>query len=70
MMRLFVESGCLGNVIGFESLDIENLKQMRKGPNLPSFDGYIEAVSLLRAHHLQTWAASRWVTITILSSQS
>ena len=57
MMRLFVESGCLGNVIGFESLNIENLKQMRKGPNLPSFDGYAEAVAVLRAHHLQTWAA-------------
>ena len=37
MMRLFVESGCLGNVIGFESLDIDNLKQMRKGPNLSFF---------------------------------
>ena len=35
LMRLFVESGCLGNVIGFESLDPENLRQMRKGPNLP-----------------------------------
>ena len=57
LMRLFVESGCLGNVIGFESLDIENLRQMRKGPNLPSFDGYAEAVAVLRAHHLQTWAA-------------
>jgi radical SAM superfamily enzyme YgiQ (UPF0313 family) len=57
MLRLFAESGCLGNVIGFESLDIENLRQMRKGPNLAAFDGYAEAVAALRAHHLQTWAA-------------
>ena len=56
-MRLFVESGCLGNVIGFESLDIENLRQMRKGPNLAAFDRYAGAVAALRAHHLQTWAA-------------
>ena len=57
LMRLFVESGCLGNVIGFESLDIENLRQMRKTANLPAFDGYAEAVATLRDHHLQTWAA-------------
>ena len=52
-----VESGCLGNVIGFESLDIENLRQMRKAPNLVAFDRYAGAVATLRAHHLQTWAA-------------
>ncbi len=57
MMRLFVESGCLGNVIGFESLDVDNLRQMRKASNLGAFDGYCEAVATLRAHHLQTWAA-------------
>ncbi len=57
MLRLFAESGCMGNVIGFESLDVENLRQMRKGPNLAAFDGYAEAVAALRAHHLQTWAA-------------
>jgi radical SAM superfamily enzyme YgiQ (UPF0313 family) len=57
LMSLFVESGCLGNVIGFESLDVENLRQMRKAPNLAKFDGYAEAVATLRDHHLQTWAA-------------
>ena len=57
LMQLFVESGCLGNVIGFESLDINNLRQMRKGPNLAAFDRYSEAVARLRSHQLQTWAA-------------
>jgi radical SAM superfamily enzyme YgiQ (UPF0313 family) len=57
MMRLFVESGCLGNVIGFESLDPDNLRQMRKAGNLHAFDGYAEALHTLREHHLQTWAA-------------
>jgi len=57
LMRLFVASGCLGNVIGFESLDPANLRQMRKGPNLIGFDRYAGAVAELRAHGLQTWAA-------------
>jgi len=57
MMHLFVESGCIGNVIGFESLDFENLQQMHKAANLAAFDGYTESVATLREHHLQTWAA-------------
>jgi len=57
LMRLFVESGCLGNVIGFESLDAGNLRQMGKRPNLADFDGYAEAVAILRTYGLQTWAA-------------
>ncbi|MGB4442115.1 MAG: radical SAM protein [Coriobacteriia bacterium] len=57
MLRLMVESGCLGNVIGFESLDPENLRQMHKATNLRGFDAYRDEVAALRAHHLQTWAA-------------
>ena len=40
LLELMVESGCLGNVIGFESLDPTNLAQMHKGPNLGGFDAY------------------------------
>jgi radical SAM superfamily enzyme YgiQ (UPF0313 family) len=57
LMRLFVESGCLGNVIGFETLDPDNLRQMHKGANLADFDGYAGAVAAIREHGLQTWAA-------------
>ncbi|MEZ6103125.1 MAG: radical SAM protein [Pirellulaceae bacterium] len=67
LMRLLVDSGCLGNVIGFESLNPYNLQQMKKGPNFlvsskrkPLRDGwdyYERAVQILRDHHLQTWAA-------------
>ena len=57
LMDLFVESGCLGNVIGFESLDPANLRQMRKGANLAGFDRYARAVAVLRDRGLQTWAA-------------
>ncbi len=57
LMDLLVASGCLGNVIGFESLDPENLREMHKAPNLAGFDRYAAAVTTLRKHHLQTWAA-------------
>lgn len=65
LMRLLADSGCVGNVIGFESLDRANLRSMAKGPAFrPRFGGgrggwdrYSEAVEILRQHHLQTWAA-------------
>ncbi len=57
LMRLMVESGCLGNVIGFESLDEVNLEQMGKRPNLVRKDRYAAAITTLAEHHLQTWAA-------------
>lgn len=57
LMRLMVESGCLGNVIGFESLDEDNLEQMGKQPNLARRDRYAAAIATLAEHHLQTWAA-------------
>ena len=66
LMDLLEESGCLGNVIGFESLDPRNLKSMKKVPALllrgwekmtQGWDRYQGAVEILRRHHLQTWAA-------------
>ncbi|HET6846874.1 MAG TPA: radical SAM protein [Anaerolineales bacterium] len=57
LMDLFVESGCLGNVIGFESLDIANVLQMGKSPNRSAVDGYATTLAALSERHLQTWAA-------------
>ncbi len=59
LMDLLVESGCIGNVIGFESIDPGNLRSMRKGPNLQKggWDRYERRCEILREHHLQTWAA-------------
>jgi radical SAM superfamily enzyme YgiQ (UPF0313 family) len=58
LMDLMVRSGCLGHVIGFESLDPRNLRTMHKAPNLIGhFDRYRPQVEILRAHGLQTWAA-------------
>ncbi len=39
LMELLAESGCLGNVIGFESLNPGNLQQMKKAPNLVKKEG-------------------------------
>jgi radical SAM superfamily enzyme YgiQ (UPF0313 family) len=65
LMQLLADSGCIGNVIGFESLDRGNLRAMRKGPAFhmkrgstgDGWDRYATAVETLRDHHLQTWAA-------------
>ncbi len=60
LMDLLEASGCFGNVIGFESLDERNVRSMRKAPNLAAgrvWDDYQAACEILRAHHLQTWAA-------------
>lgn len=57
LMRLMEKSGCLGHVIGFESLRHENLRAMNKSPNLGGFDHYRTAVRILRDHGLHCWAA-------------
>ncbi len=57
MMELMIQSGCLGHVIGFESITPGNLTEMRKGQNLHAFDGYRSQVRRLRDYGLQTWAA-------------
>ncbi len=59
LMDLMVRSGCLGNVIGFESLDIRNLEGVGKAPNYYSVESqYADQLKILRNNGLQTWAAS------------
>lgn len=58
LMRLMVDSGCIGNVIGFESISKHNLNLMRKTPNvIGGFEGYLPQIEVLRDYGLQTWAA-------------
>ncbi len=57
LMDLMVRSGCLGHVMGFESLQPDSLKEARKGPNLPYFSGYEHELEVLKDYGLQTWAA-------------
>lgn len=58
LMRLMVKSGCLGHVIGFESIKPESIKVMGKGVNSKFVENqYEEAIRKLRHYGLQTWAA-------------
>jgi radical SAM superfamily enzyme YgiQ (UPF0313 family) len=57
LMRLMADSGCMGNVIGFESITPESLGDANKSPNIPGFSGYEREIRILREHGMQTWAA-------------
>lgn len=57
LMDLMARSGCLGNVVGFESLEPASLTAMNKAPNLESTQGYRRELEILRDYGMQTWAA-------------
>ena len=58
LMGLMTKSGCMGHVIGFESLGTEGIATMQKSTNEAFVsDGYKEAIGELRSYGLQTWAA-------------
>ncbi len=58
LMDLMVKSGCLGLVIGFESINEENLKIMNKRANFKKASNYYkDEIKSLRKWGLQTWAA-------------
>lgn len=58
LMELMVKSGCLGLVIGFESISPDCIAEMNKGTNKKgSADMYQSEIRQLRKWGLQTWAA-------------
>lgn len=57
LLDLMIRSGCLGTVIGFESINKDSLKFMNKIPNYDMTDQYKEQIEILRHYGLQTWAA-------------
>ena len=58
LMDLMTRSGCLGHVIGFESLDPRNLESVGKSVNYDGArNGYATEVAVLRDYGLQIWAA-------------
>jgi radical SAM superfamily enzyme YgiQ (UPF0313 family) len=57
LMKLMADSGCVGNVMGFESITSASLRDAKKSPNLPGFSNYAREVDVLREHGMQTWAA-------------
>lgn len=56
-MRLLADSGCIGNVMGFESITADSLRDARKSPNLKGFVDFGKEIGILREHGMQTWAA-------------
>ncbi len=56
-MKLMADSGCIGNVIGFESITPSNLRDAKKNFNLKNFTNYRHEIEVLREHAMQTWAA-------------
>lgn len=57
LLDLMMASGCLGHVVGFESLDARSLRSMLKAPNLAHFDHYRRPLAALRAAGMQLWAS-------------
>ncbi len=58
LMELMVKSGCLGHVVGFESLNPENLRSVGKTPNLVGAGrNYGPQLEIFRDFGLQLWAA-------------
>ncbi len=57
LMKLMAQSGCLGHVVGFESIDENGLIELNKRPNLAGFNKYRDQIKVLSDFGLQTWAA-------------
>jgi radical SAM superfamily enzyme YgiQ (UPF0313 family) len=58
LMTLMVQSGCVGHVIGFESIKPESIAEMGKYANKRDVaNHYEQAIAELRSWGLQTWAA-------------
>ena len=58
LMDLMIRSGCLGNVIGFESITKNSLKEMKKAPSfIVPGDDYKPQLEILRDYGHQTWAS-------------
>ncbi len=57
LLELMAESGCMGQLIGFDSINPTSLRWMNKAPNLRHLDRYHAAVERLRQFGFQVWAS-------------
>jgi radical SAM superfamily enzyme YgiQ (UPF0313 family) len=58
LMDLMVKSGCIGMVVGFESISPQSLRWMKKSPNfVGGFKDYKPQLEIIRDYGLQLWAA-------------
>ncbi|MBN8536473.1 MAG: B12-binding domain-containing radical SAM protein [Deltaproteobacteria bacterium] len=60
LMSSMAKSGCMGHVIGFESIsEFELIKMKKSHPNLSKYNNptYQDQIEILRDYGLQTWAS-------------
>jgi radical SAM superfamily enzyme YgiQ (UPF0313 family) len=57
LMELMVESGCVGHLVGLESMNPGSLGAMNKRCNLSRFDSYSKEMAIIREFGLLIWAA-------------
>jgi radical SAM superfamily enzyme YgiQ (UPF0313 family) len=57
LLQLMADSGCVGNLIGFESININTLKWFNKSPNIRNFNNYKEVLEIFRDYGFLTWAS-------------
>ncbi len=56
LLRLMGRSGCIAALVGFESLDGDNLRQMKKGWNL-KYGDYATAIRRFQAHGIMVYGS-------------
>lgn len=57
LLKLMADSGCIGNLIGFESININTLKAFNKSPNIRDFNSYKEVLEIFSDYGFLTWAS-------------
>lgn len=57
MLDLMAQSGCVGHLVGFESINVNTLKWFNKSANLRDFNNYQEALKIFRDFGFLTWAS-------------
>jgi radical SAM superfamily enzyme YgiQ (UPF0313 family) len=57
LLKLMADSGCAGNLIGFESININTLKRFNKSANIRDFNGYKEVLEILKDAGFLIWAS-------------
>jgi radical SAM superfamily enzyme YgiQ (UPF0313 family) len=55
LMDLLEKSGCIGLIIGFESVSSKGLKAYNKSPN--QAQKYVQQIKIIRKHRIHIWAA-------------
>jgi len=57
LLELMKRSGCLGQLVGFDSMSEDSLRWLNKKTNMDEFDDYKKAIEILRKYNFQTWAS-------------